>query len=394
MANDNMTQQEQRMVRSPMSDRSRDREPVRRARTPVETGWLIMREKDEHATCRQVRRLSWSGRLWLVAKVARDTWTLAGNFWYDFVRVWKYSSAIWTGNSQAKLAALVTMAAHGIEKGLSLPAPRPGFGRELIELLLCRLERYLVLFGPDRVTRAAVDALRAYRDFHAGRGISDPALETRLARLECVCDSAEKDRGLKLGGVAVIRREQFLEDARIDLTRFFASRHSVREFSDHPVNIGDIEAAVRLAMYTPSCCNRQAARVWLVQERDRIQGVLTIQEGARGFKEQVPMVLVVTADLACFQSAGERYQAWIDGGLFAMSLVWALHSRGLVSCMLNWSKRKEKDRELRAYLGIPQSENIVVLIAVGHPPPTWRVAVSARRPLCEVLRVEEGRDGA
>jgi hypothetical protein len=131
----------------------------------------------------------------------------------------------------------------------------------------------------------------------------------------------------------------------------------------------------------------------MVREPERIQGVLDIQEGARGFKEQVPMLLIITADLACFQSAGERCQAWIDGALFAMSLVWALHSRGLVTCMLNWSKRKEKDLELRSYLRIPPSENIIVLVAVGHPPPMWRVAISARRQRADVLLVDRAGSG-
>jgi hypothetical protein len=180
-----------------------------------------MQEKKGRVRYKAARRIAWSNRLWLAGKVVRDTLILAANFWYDFVRVWRYSSAVWTGNNRRKLAALVTMATHGVEKGLSLPAPRPGFGKELIQLLLCRMELYLFSFGPDGATQAAADALRAYRDFNAQHGLSDPGLAARIAELEAMGPPRAKNCSPELGGYSVIRKEQLLEEARIDLTRLF-----------------------------------------------------------------------------------------------------------------------------------------------------------------------------
>ena len=51
--------------------------------------------------------------------------------------------------------------------------------------------------------------------------------------------------------------------ARWDLTDFFASRYSVRQFAEEPVPLALIETAVRLAQKTPSVCNRQSGRVHL-----------------------------------------------------------------------------------------------------------------------------------
>ena len=50
------------------------------------------------------------------------------------------------------------------------------------------------------------------------------------------------------------------------------------------------------------------------------------------------MLLIIAMDLKAFVPAHERYQHWIDGGMFSMSIIYALHSLGLSSCCLNWSK--------------------------------------------------------
>ena len=64
---------------------------------------------------------------------------------------------------------------------------------------------------------------------------------------------------------------------------------------------------------------------------ERQQQVIAVQ-GNAGFGDRVPLVLVITSDLQTFFAPEERNQAWIDGGMFAMSLVHALHSLGLASC--------------------------------------------------------------
>lgn len=94
---------------------------------------------------------------------------------------------------------------------------------------------------------------------------------------------------------------------------------------------------------------------------------------------------MITARLDCFLTVEERYQHWIDGGLFAMSLIYALHSLGLGSCCLNWSVAPATDRAFKEAAGIADDQSIIMLLAVGHLPERLRVARSERRPLDEVL---------
>jgi nitroreductase len=119
-----------------------------------------------------------------------------------------------------------------------------------------------------------------------------------------------------------------------------------------------------------------------------VRDALKIQGGAAGFADQIPTVLVISTELCNFQSEGERYQGWIDGGLFAMSVIYALHSLGLVTCCLNWSKNEKVDLEFKARFEIPGSESIIMLLSVGHPIDRFKVAESWRRPLDEVLEFD------
>ena len=173
--------------------------------------------------------------------------------------------------------------------------------------------------------------------------------------------------------------------SKVDLSGFFSHRFSVRHFSEEPVGRELLHSALRMAQKSPSVCNRQSGRVYVFDNDELGSSVLACQNGNRGFGHTANKILVVTSELGSFLSAGERNQCWIDGGLFAMSLIYALHSLGLGVCCLNWSVEFERDEELRRVAGIRDSENVIMLLAVGHLPERFRVACSQRRPTEEVV---------
>ena len=140
-----------------------------------------------------------------------------------------------------------------------------------------------------------------------------------------------------------------------------------------------------LAMKTPSVCNRQAWHVYHSDESDVIKEALSYQQGNKGFSENIPNLMVITTDLKAFMSGQEHYQHWIDGGLFSMSIVYALHSLGISSCCLNWSQSPKNDKKLRGSIKIKPNHTVMMMLAVGYPDDNNKVCVSARRPLNEVF---------
>ncbi len=326
--------------------------------------------------------------LWLRRQKSRlDLWKA---YAFDFQHYSRFGSAIFRGDTQDKLAGLITIGYHGLEKGMSLHAPRPMFGRKNVRTTYNLVYRYVGAYGWDEVSGTALSVLEAYQAFNLAAGHDDPELEQKLASLRAQFGEAGKIA--PAGGTKAVTRDEIWRQSKMDLAPFFAARSSIRDFPDEPVSRDLIRQAVKMAQKTPSVCNRQAGRVHLFDDRKAIARLLQIQGGARGFSESVPMLLVISADISRFQSTGERYQGWIDGGLFAMSVIYALHSLGLGSCCLNWSKIPQDDRALVRAVPELESERVIMFLAVGHLPEKLNVPISNSPPIEEVLSVGQVRE--
>ncbi len=166
---------------------------------------------------------------------------------------------------------------------------------------------------------------------------------------------------------------------------FFFTRYSLREFNEKLVSDDVIKRAIKLAMKTPSVCNRQAWHVYHSSNKKTIKEALSYQNGNKPFGEKVPNLLIVSTDLKAFFAGSEHYQHWIDGGLLSMSIMYALHSLGIASCPLNWSQTPKRDKALRKAINIKPHQTIIMMIAVGYPDDSNKVCSSTRRPLEEVL---------
>lgn len=272
---------------------------------------------------------------------------------------------------------------HRVEKGLALANPRPGFGTDAIALLLEDVEQYLSQHSADWTTTAALQTLQQYCAFNRAHGLDVGVIEHRAAALRQ--RAALAAHGPELGGVMPVTRHAVLDAATLPFGTFVRHRFSVRQFAPRPVDMALIESAVGDAQYAPSVCNREGAQVYIVEGPDRIKELLAHQNGNRGFGDAAGALLVITARQAAFHTVGERYQGWIDGGLFAMTLVYALHAQGLGTCCLNWSVEPAADRAFKLAAGLPLDDLVIMLLAVGHLPAEFAVARSARRPLDEVL---------
>lgn len=327
-------------------------------------------------------RYSFLGK-WLVSQ--RVYKKLKSNYLYDARRYLKYAILGEANQVQSSLRARIIMHAHCIEKGLSHPSPRLRFGQRYIDCILKDLSEYIPKFGYDLAANIGIDVLTAYCKFHQEQGIRIDVLESLLKDL--TCERAEDGCGVKTGGSVSMTKEEIQSSGKIEIEQFLKSRHSIRHFDTRPVEDDLIRRAVSLAITTPSVCNRQMWKV-RVFRNDRKQAILDLQSGNRGFQDEINTLLVVTCDLQCFFSIAERNEAWVDGGMFSMTLMLALHSLGLGACCLNWSVFQDKDRELRKLIELPETEVVIVFIAVGHIPERLSVARSARKPLKDVLFLE------
>jgi nitroreductase len=185
--------------------------------------------------------------------------------------------------------------------------------------------------------------------------------------------------------VQLLFRDDILEKANGNFASLAQARRSIRTYSSTPVEEDLIKEAVRLASSSPSVCNRQATSICCIMNKDLINDILKLQNGNRGFGHLVQCLLLVNVDIRAFQGANERNQCWVDGGLFSMSLLYAISYLGLVSCPLNWCVDENKSRQLRVLMSYGDNINTIMMVAVGHPEEQMIVPFSHRFSLAEIF---------
>lgn len=252
--------------------------------------------------------------------------------------------------------ALTTLEYHRVEKAFALPDPKRPFGSDVS----MRLNRLLDQAAEQDLEGSFINHARsaqiALREWNEGDGgVSDEVAPPFV-------------------------RPTFAEVPG----DFFSSRRSVRNFSSREVPEDLLRLAIERASAAPSVCNRAPWKVWLLREQDA-QRALSHQNGNRGFGHQVPVLALVAVDLQYFQGPIERFQPWIEGGIFSASFVWALHSLGLQSCMLNLSQVTAQADALRNEVGMSDSCVPIAMIAIGFGAEDARTARSARRSVAEIL---------
>jgi nitroreductase len=302
------------------------------------------------------------------------------NYEYDMRRYLRYSSALDISPDPVALAAFLTNAYHSIEKGLAMEDTRPGFGRDKIRPIVAAIVELERLGEARFASEGGRGCIQSYVRYHDDRGWPLPdefADELRAF-------AAGMEGKTFPGGATPWTRKDIEEATNFDYARFIQTRSSVRHYTGEPVDPEVVENAVRLAIKSPKVCNREMRRVRVAYEPELRNYLLSYHNGNRGFGHKMGVVMVVSVDLREFDIIGERNQGWIDGGLFAMSLVYALHAAGLGTCMLNWSEDCDRDMQLREAFEIPDYEDVITFIGAGHLPEKFEVAAS---PPPEVDRV-------
>jgi nitroreductase len=312
------------------------------------------------------------------AKLWRSAWK---NHSYDCRTFLSASATQRTDFTEDELDGRLMAMAHVIEKGLSFRHTKPLFGQDMVEQL-CK-HSYLYRqsrFSLERLGyRNAVGCLVAYQKLFSDQQVPVLSLIDRF----CL----DTDATSACGGASEIIRENILARSNSPFREFALTRHSIRDFSDEAVDPKLIEDAIGTALKTPSACNRQPWEVYQIDNPKKREEVLRLQPGNRGFGHRIPVLLAVTCNLSPYFGLQERHLPFVDGGMFAMSLIFALHHNRLASCSLNWAVDSDTDKALKKILPELQSNVVILLIAVGHYPDSLKVACSPRRNVRDILHV-------
>ncbi|WP_299568277.1 nitroreductase family protein [uncultured Shewanella sp.] len=267
-------------------------------------------------------------------------------------------------NDKKQLESWVLQDKHRIEKAFSLPAPRFGFGKNVIIRLSNNLSLYKDKCLKDDIYYIGIGAFKAYEDFHLRNSKPLPDFfinEKQKFDIEDFCNERCNSVGYFVPtNLTDIEKESFIS--------FSSKRTSCRNYDkdkSETIDSNLLKEIMTTTITAPSVCNRQHWHVHFFKGENK-RTVLDYQNGNTGFSDNVPMVALVTSDIRSFYSGNERNQPYTDGGLFAMNLMYAMQSYGLSSCPLNWCSSYLTERKFRKFNLVPENEVVVLAIAFGY----------------------------
>jgi nitroreductase len=158
-------------------------------------------------------------------------------------------------------------------------------------------------------------------------------------------------------------------------------RRSVRWFLEKKVNRKDIDEALMVARQSPTACNRLPYEFKIYDDPRLVKMVANTPFGTGGYADNIPVIAVLVGKLESYFSARDRHAIYVDSALAAMSFAFALETKDISTCMINWPDFEPLERKMQKQLGMGIDERPIMLIAIGYADPEAKVPFSQKKDL-------------
>lgn len=305
---------------------------------------------------------------------------------YDLKNIYRYMHWSSNKNNYRTLSTELLFQYHKLEKGMVMPGKPRIFGLDAVHACICLLERWQMagFDNCDPVFLGGIETLVSYHGKITKHKLDPDDRITSIVQ-QTLNNIRLRDSELQTPQPLIDQNACTPVPSKEAFYSLCRRRRSVRSFTPENVDSLLIRWAISTAQLSPSVCNRQPWHVYILDQGSKRDQLLDMQNGNRGFGHLAPHIAVLTSDEQCFYDATERHEQFVDGGLFAMTLLLALSSAGLGSCCLNWCVSPSTDMAAQKLLNIPLSRRIVMLVAFGYPAENCEVPKSPRRAIDDVL---------
>lgn len=162
-------------------------------------------------------------------------------------------------------------------------------------------------------------------------------------------------------------------------------RRSVRWFLKKKVPRKIIDDAMLVARQSPTACNRLPYEFRIFDDPKLVKKVANTPFGTGGYADNIPVIAVVVGKLSSYFSNRDRHAIYVDSSLASMSFAFALETKGLSTCMINWPDFEPLESKMQKMLGLEFDERPIMLIAIGYADPKGMVAYSEKKSL-DIIR--------
>lgn len=155
----------------------------------------------------------------------------------------------------------------------------------------------------------------------------------------------------------------------MDFLQVIEKRHSVRKYSDRPVERELLDAIVKIAQAAPSSRNSKSSAFMIVEDRDTLDALSQMRDyGASPLKSAQAAILVM--------GDTTKTDLWVDNcAISATFIQLAVTAMDLVSCWIHINARPVlKDQPdgakaedyVRELLGIKENMHPYCLVTIGY----------------------------
>ena len=155
----------------------------------------------------------------------------------------------------------------------------------------------------------------------------------------------------------------------MEFKEIIARRHSVRKFTDQPVEREIIDEMIAEAMTAPSSRNTRSTGFMIVEDKSLLEAISEMRESGSAFVKDAAAAIVVLGD-------AEKTDLWVDNASISTTfLMLSAVDKGLGSCWVhvNGRPRSKTDASkgmaedyLRELLGIKDNMKVLCVLALGY----------------------------
>lgn len=156
----------------------------------------------------------------------------------------------------------------------------------------------------------------------------------------------------------------------MDFLEVIEKRHSVRKYSDRPVEKEVLDAIVKVAQTAPSSRNSKSSAFMIVEDRDTLDALSQMRDYGSGLLSGAQAAIVVMGDES-------KTDLWVDNcAISATFIQLAVTAMDLVSCWVHCNARPRlkdqpdgarADDYVKDLLGLKDGLRPYCVIAVGYP---------------------------
>lgn len=276
---------------------------------------------------------------------------------------------------------------HRIEKGLIMPDRKPVFAEGYLRETIKAFSQEIDLSKGEKngLLKWAFDVLSLY--FQSVDNKNDTVFFA-FKDFKEIIEKYKFDEE-EISNVPYYRKKLEDDPSLFSYESFWTlckQRVSVRFFENKPVERELLDKAFKVALQSPSACNRQPFEFLVFTKESDIDKYIQLPGGVKGYEQGVPVLIFLIGDLSAYFDERDRHLIYIDGGLAAMSFMLALESLGLASCPLNWPDVEEREVKIEKELNMSYHKRCIMAFVVGYPDNDRQVPFSQKKGTEDVVK--------